>query len=84
MTPWQTLVLLIIAGMFGLIGWLIGRPKGHAVWGFFLGFLLSVIGIVVISLAKPSEEAQTRKAMERMRAELEAQRRLEAERAGMT
>lgn len=29
MTPWQTLVLLIIAGTFGLIGYLIGRPKGH-------------------------------------------------------
>jgi len=35
-TSGQTLVLLIIAGIFGLIGWLIGRPKGHAVWGFFL------------------------------------------------
>jgi hypothetical protein len=31
MTPWQTLVLLIIAGMFGLIGWLIG-PKGRPGW----------------------------------------------------
>jgi hypothetical protein len=37
---------------------------------------------VVISLAKPSGEAQTHKVMERMRAEQEAQGRLAAERAG--
>jgi hypothetical protein len=75
-------VLLIIAGIFGLIGYLIGRPKRHAVGVCFLGFLLSATGIVVISLAKPAEEERTRKAMERMRAEQEAQRRLAAERVG--
>jgi hypothetical protein len=30
MTPRQTVVPLIIADMFGLIGNLIGRPKGHS------------------------------------------------------
>jgi hypothetical protein len=31
------LVLVIIASIFGLIGYLIGRPKRHAVYGFSAG-----------------------------------------------
>jgi hypothetical protein len=30
MTPQQTVVPLIITDIFGLIGYLIGRPKGHS------------------------------------------------------
>lgn len=52
-----------------MIGLLIGNMKGHPVWGFFLGFLLSVIGLVIIAVAKPSPGYQARKAAERMRAE---------------
>ena len=81
MTPFQTLVVLVIATIFGFIGHAIGRRKGHPVWGFFLGFVLSLIGILIISCTTKTEEAQIRKATERIRAEQEARRRLDAERS---
>jgi cytochrome c oxidase assembly factor CtaG len=33
MAPWQTLVLLVIAGIVGLIGYLIGRAEREAQQG---------------------------------------------------
>lgn len=73
MTPSVVLLLGIVTGLIAMV---IGQRKGHPVWGFFLGFLLSVVGIAVIALTKPTRESQTRRAMERMRAEEEARRRL--------
>ena len=54
MTP----AVFIIAAVTGLAGMAIGAPKGHPVWGFFLGFLLSVIGLAVIICTKPSPAPQ--------------------------
>ena len=72
MTPAVVLIALVCA----VTGTVVGSTKGHAVWGFFLGLLLSVIGIVIIAVTKPAPEYQARKAAERMRAEQEARRRL--------
>jgi hypothetical protein len=73
MTPAVVLIALVCA----VIGTIIGIGKGHPVWGFCLGLLLPVIGLVVIAVTKPSAEYQARKATERMRAaEREARRRL--------
>ena len=55
MQPWVVFAAVIA----GIVGLLIGTRKGHPVWGFFLGFLLSVIGIVIIALAKPRHERGT-------------------------
>jgi len=71
---------VLLALVTGLIGGAIGWPKGRPVWGFFLGLLLSVLGLVIIALSKPSDEALTRRAMERQRIDAEAARRLDAER----
>lgn len=76
--PWAVGVALVT----GVIGLILGARKGHPVWGFFLGFLLSVIGLVIIAVTKPSEEYRVKEAEARLRAEREAARRLDVERAG--
>jgi len=73
-SPWVVLAALIT----GVIGLIIGMRKGHPVWGFFLGFLLSVIGLVIIAVTKPSEEYRVKEAEARLRAEREAERRMAA------
>jgi hypothetical protein len=73
MSPGAVLLLGVVTGIAGLI---IGAQKGHPVWGFFLGLVLSVIGIAIIAVTKPTAEYQARKATERLRAEQEAQRRI--------
>ena len=71
MTPGVLIIVLICA----VTGMIIGSFKGHAVWGFFLGLVLSLIGIAIIAVTKPSPEYQARKAEKRLRIEQEAQRR---------
>jgi cyanate permease len=71
-TPAVVLIALVCA----VTGTIVGSTKGHAVWGFFLGLLLSVIGIAIIAVTKPSAEYQVKKATARLAAEREAQRRL--------
>ncbi len=75
----------------GLIGYLIGKRAGRGNAGFWLGFLLSVIGLAVITIVAlvPSdaseartEEATVRRETDRLRIQQEAQRRLDAEREG--
>jgi hypothetical protein len=63
-----------IAIITGLAGLAIGAPKGHPVWGFFLGFLLSVIGLAVIICTRPSHRSQVRQATARLAAEDEARK----------
>ena len=72
MTPGVVLTIAIITGLAGLA---IGAPKGHPVWGFFLGFLLPVIGLVVIICTKPSHKHMVRQAAARLAAETEARQR---------
>jgi hypothetical protein len=84
MTPWQVGVVLVTALITGFIGNLIGKRAGRGNAGFWLGFLLSVIGIAIIALvpSDASEEAKIRKEADRLRIQQEAQRRLDAEGAG--
>ena len=49
--PW----VIIAAAVTGAAGLLIGSRKGHPVWGFFLGLLLSVIGLVIIAVTRPAQ-----------------------------
>jgi hypothetical protein len=80
MTPLHTLILIFICSIFGLIGYLVGRPKGHPGLGFWLAFFLSLLGNLAVALMPASEEARIRQTTERMRAEEKAHRRLDAER----
>jgi|HubBroStandDraft_6_1064221.scaffolds.fasta_scaffold158281_2 hypothetical protein len=85
MSPWQLFVILVAGTITGLIGWAIGRRAGSGSAGWWLGFLLSLLGLVLITgivLTSPAarEEARVRKETERLRRQQEAQRRLDAER----
>jgi uncharacterized membrane protein YeaQ/YmgE (transglycosylase-associated protein family) len=57
-TPLHLLVTLIVAALFGFLGRAIGKPKGHGTLGFFLGFLLTLIGLVIIAVVPRSREAE--------------------------
>jgi hypothetical protein len=71
MPPWVVVVALICA----VIGLFVGNPKGHPVWGLFLGLLLGPIGIIVIACAKEDREHAVRREQARLRVQAEAQRR---------
>ena len=69
--PWVVLAAVVT----GVIGVVIGHRKGYPVWGFFVGFLLSVIGLVILLCIKPDREAQVRREQDRMQIQAEAARR---------
>jgi hypothetical protein len=81
MSPVAALILAIITGVIATV---IGHGKGHPVWGFFLGFLLSVIGIIIIACAKPNRDILARREAARLSVQEEAHRRVEAERVPRT
>ncbi len=72
--------VLIPAIITGVIAAIIGHRKGHPVWGFFLGFVLSVIGIVIVACVKPDREVLVRREAARLSVQEEARRRVAAER----
>ena len=47
------MIYVVIALVMGLIGSLVGRPKGYPVWGFFMGLVLSLIGVIIVALWSP-------------------------------
>lgn len=69
-------VILLIALVCALAGSGIGRPKGRATLGFFLGLLLGAIGVVIIAFVKPDHEHLVMKEQERILIEEEARRGL--------
>jgi hypothetical protein len=48
--------ILLWCGVGGLIGWAIGNGKGRPAEGFWLGFLLGVIGWIIAAFMAPSPE----------------------------
>ena len=55
-------VLLIYAGIGGLIGYAIGNSKGRGTEGFWLGFLLGIIGWIIVAFQEPAESVATERA----------------------
>ena len=64
------------AGVFGLPGYLIGRTKGRAAAGFWLGFVLSVIGLIIIACLPADREALILREQEKIRIQQEAAARM--------
>jgi uncharacterized membrane protein YeaQ/YmgE (transglycosylase-associated protein family) len=75
MTPGVVLVWIIAWGICGLIGERIGKRKGRAGDGLWLGLLLGVIGLVIIGCMSPTKEAEIAAEQRRLEVQQEAARR---------
>ena len=54
--------IYVIAGLVtGLIGYAVAASKGRGGFGFFLGFFLSLIGIIIAAVLEPSPEERRRR-----------------------
>lgn len=49
-------MVLIIWLLCGIIGFLIGQNKNRPIAGLCLGFLLGIIGIIIIAVMGPAED----------------------------
>jgi hypothetical protein len=58
MSSVQLLVWLVVAVGFGVAGWGIGKGKGRPVLGWWLGFLLGLIGIIIVACVPKTRAAK--------------------------
>lgn len=69
---------LIIAWVLSVVfATIIGSRKGYPVQGFFLGLILSWIGVLAVSLWRPSHAEMVRREEERLQVQREARSREE-------
>lgn len=78
MEPWQLGIFLAVALICGFAGDRIGKYKGRG-YGFPLGFLLGVIGLVILACLPRTEDAKVEARTRQMRIEREAAARLDAD-----
>jgi uncharacterized membrane protein YeaQ/YmgE (transglycosylase-associated protein family) len=62
-----------MGGICGVVGAMIGQRKGFPVWGFFMGAILGVIGLVILAFVRPDHKALVRRERERQAIAQEAQ-----------
>lgn len=75
MEPWQVLIWLVVATGLGFAGWGIGKSKGRAAAGWWLGFLLGIIGVIIIACMSPTDEYRVQEAQRQYALQAEAARR---------
>jgi len=71
-----SLMMLIVVGgilglwvlVFGMLGKAIGRPKGRERFGFWMGALLGVIGLIIVALVESTPEARAEQSVAHERA----------------
>jgi uncharacterized membrane protein YeaQ/YmgE (transglycosylase-associated protein family) len=68
-------IWLVIAIIFGLIGTAIGKGKGRAGAGWWLGFLLGIIGVIIIACMSETQEHKVQEAQRQYEVQAEAARR---------
>lgn len=55
-------LLLLASGLItGFVGYLVGRDKGRATSGFWLGFFFSIIGILIVAILQPALKTNLRR-----------------------
>jgi hypothetical protein len=50
------MVFLVIWIICAVIGWMIGSSKGRPKFGFTIGLLLGVLGVIIVAFARSSSE----------------------------
>ena len=76
MTPGKVGIWIVLAIVFGLIGTAIGKGKGRADAGWWLGFLLGIVGVIIIACLSPTEEHKVQQAQRQYEIQAEAARRV--------
>jgi hypothetical protein len=61
MAPWQLLIWLVVGVGLGIAGWAIGKDKGRPTAGWWLGFLLGLIGLIIIACLPRTREAEAQR-----------------------
>ena len=74
MTPGQLVIILVVALVCGFIADTIGKKKGRKN-AFWLGFLLGIIGIVIIACVSRNREDEIAEAQRQYEIQAEAARR---------
>lgn len=72
MEPWQVLIWLVLATAFGFAGWGIGKSKGRPGLGWWLGFLLGIIGVIIIACLPKTRAAEVAAAQRQYEIQAEA------------
>jgi hypothetical protein len=75
MSPWQGLILLLLAVLFSIAGWGIGKDKGHPALGWVLGFVMGLLGVIIIACVPRTEAAKAITAQRQYQFQAEAARR---------
>jgi hypothetical protein len=75
MSPWQGLILLLLAVLFSIAGWGIGKDKGHPALGWALGFVMGLLGVIIIACVPRTEAAKAITAQRQYQFQAEAARR---------
>ena len=64
-----------VATGLGFAGWGIGKSKGRAAAGWWLGFLLGIIGVIIVACMSATEEHKVQEAQRQYAIQAEAARR---------
>lgn len=71
----QVLIVLVVACGLGFAGRAIGKDKGRPVAGWWLGFLLGLIGLIILACLPRTREARLAQAQRQYQIQAEAARR---------
>jgi uncharacterized membrane protein YeaQ/YmgE (transglycosylase-associated protein family) len=75
MTPGVLTVWIVLAVIFGFIGTAIEKGKGRSAEGWWLGFLLGIIGVIIVACMSATEEHKVQEAQRQYAIQAEAARR---------
>jgi hypothetical protein len=75
MTPWQTLIFLIVWVPVVVAGYYLGKYKGHRAAGIILTAVLWLLGLLIVALIPRTDAAKIAAAQRNMAIQQEAARR---------
>jgi uncharacterized membrane protein YeaQ/YmgE (transglycosylase-associated protein family) len=74
-TPGDVIIWVVVAVVCGFLGRSIGKSKGRGTEGWWLGFVLGFIGLIIVACLPRDKETEIREAQRRLEVQAEAARR---------